>query len=74
MGNSPLFKVTLCQDAWAEIVSNKFPSVATKSYISLAGNEPMSISVLSYVRLKPNLVISEVGYPNWAPIPFEFVK
>ena len=47
MGNSPLFKVTLCQDAWAEIVSNKFPSVATKSYISLAGNEPMSISVLS---------------------------
>ena len=35
-----------------------------KSDISLAGNVPESISVLSYVMLKPNLVISEIGYPN----------
>ena len=61
VGNKPLFKVTLCQVNWAESVSKIFPSAETKSYISKAGKVPTSISVLSYVRLNPNLVISEVG-------------
>ena len=47
VGKSPLFKVTLCHEAWADKVSNKLPSAATKSYISLAGKVPISMSVLS---------------------------
>ena len=64
VGNKPLFKVILCQENCAESVSKTFPSAATKSYISLAGKVPTSISVLSYVRLNPSLVTSDVGYPN----------
>ena len=74
VGNKPLFKVTLCHENCAESVSKTFPSAETKSYISLAGKVPTSISVLSYVRLKPSLVTSDVGYPNCAPNPLEFVK
>ena len=47
VGNSPLFKVTLCQETPADKVSKRLPSAETKSYISLAGRVPISISVLS---------------------------
>ena len=74
VGKRPLFNVTVCQLSPAERVSNTFPSAETKSYISLAGKVPTSISVLSYVILKLNLCVSDNGYPNWAPKPFELVK
>ena len=47
VGKVPLFKVILCHDNWAVRVSNIAPSALTKSYISLAGELPTSISVLS---------------------------
>ena len=74
VGKSPLLSVTLCHVKPKDKVSNTLPSAATKSYISLAGNVPISISVLSYVKLKFNLVMSDIGYPNWTPKPFELVK
>ena len=47
VGKSPLFKVILDQTIWAFNVSKILPSEVKKSFISLAGKLPSSISVFS---------------------------
>ena len=47
-----------------QTISMEMASADTKSYISLAGKDPISISVLSYVISKFKRCMSDMGYPN----------
>ena len=74
VGNIPLFRVTLLHETEEVRVLNVVPSLFVKSQISLAGKVPTSISVLSKVKLNPSLWVSDIGYPNWNPRPYEFAR
>ena len=74
VGKMPRLSVILCHDTCADRVSKTLPSALIKSHISLAGIDPISIFVLSYVIPILILWVSEIGYPDWNPKPFELLK